>query len=290
MLTYEDFRADYEKRHPASVPKLKPELDVYPPWLERIVGLMFICASLLSGVHTVPAVRNGMDTGFWGIHIINAIALTSYIAIELVFFVAAYALMRRPKPGVLANLAQNWHIYLTLLAAFIVAMVANLNENNKAYASQDVGTIIVAAVLGVGAPFIAFMAGKMFVDIHRARRSIGVAAQEVYEKAMVAWDKLIDREYRKELSNPSTVQYSSNGQSNGQTGEGFRPSASILGHTKRPDASAIVQQYLAENEQDIDRDARELARMLGVGKSTVNNVQRAMRSHKYSQNGHNQLQ
>lgn len=186
-MDYEDFRKQYEVQHPASIPRFEEELSIYPNWLEKVVGFMFFCASLLSGVHTVPAVRDGMTTDFWPQPFIDGVSMLSFVAIELVFFVAAYALMRK----------RQWHVMITLGIAFIVAMVANLKENISAYQAGDPGTITVAVVLGIGAPLIAFMAGKMFVDIHRARRSVGTEARRSYEEALKAWDTTINREWSK---------------------------------------------------------------------------------------------
>jgi len=186
-MDYSEFRKQYEEQHPASVPVLNEEVSIYPDWLERIVGAMFVCASLLSGVHTIPAVRGGMNTQFWPALFVDLVSITSFVAIELVFFVAAYALMRRFQ----------WHVGLTLAIAFIVAMVANLQQNIVAYQAGDPGTIIVAVTLGIGAPLIAFMAGKMFVDIHKARRFTGSEANKRYENEKVKWDKIILREFNK---------------------------------------------------------------------------------------------
>lgn len=194
-MEYSEFRQTYELQHPASVPRLTEEIGIYPDWLEKVVGVMFVCASLLSGIHTVPAVRGGMTSGFWPQPIIDIVSMLSFVAIELVFFVAAYALMRK----------RQWHVLITLGAAFIVAMVANLKENIMAYQAGDPGTIIVAVTLGIGAPLIAFMAGKLFVDIHRARRSVGVEARRNYELACIQWDKEINKAWEKEQKSGNTT-------------------------------------------------------------------------------------
>lgn len=45
-------------------------------------------------------------------------------------------------------------------------------------------------------------------------------------------------------------------------------------HQKLPDASKVVRDYLEANPEALHRPPRDLAVQLGVGKSTVNNVQR----------------
>lgn len=269
-MEYHEFRQKYEQMHPASVPVLEEEIGIYPDWLEKVVGIMFICASLLSGVHTVPTVRGGMDISFWGGHIVNIVSLSSFVAIELVFFVAAYAMMRKAQ----------WHVLATLVAAFIVAMVANLQQNFLAYQAGDSGTIIVAVTLGIGAPLIAFMAGKMFVDIHRARRMVGIDAKRNYDTAKKAWDAEINHEWDKYLKaekkaarvsdpRPTTVQQVSDfGQSEGAS-ERVRNF-----FVKRPDA-------LLDDKLGV----RGIAKHLNVGHQTVSTVRNQMRS-EMSKNGH----
>jgi len=61
-MDYAEFRKQYQERYPASVPVLEPAMREYPRWLSWIVLVMFISAALLSGVHTVPTVRRGIET------------------------------------------------------------------------------------------------------------------------------------------------------------------------------------------------------------------------------------
>lgn len=55
------------------------------------------------------------------------------------------------------------------------------------------------------------------------------------------------------------------------------PRQSTLGHTKQPDATEKVKAYLLEFPEAINMKPLELASMLGVGKSTVYNVIKAMK-------------
>lgn len=183
--TFAEFLWEYEERHRASVPVLEEEENIYPWWLEYVVAVMFIAGSMLSGVHTVPAVRAGMDTNFWPQVVVDAVALASYVAVELVFFIGAYALMRK----------NDWYVLFTLFAAFVVAMVSNIDQNVTAYQSGDPGKVIVAVLLGIGAPFIAFMAGKMFVNIHRSRRQLGIEAKRRYKEERIAFEERVGMLY-----------------------------------------------------------------------------------------------
>lgn len=194
-MDHNEFRKFYEETHPASIPKLKAELSIYPGWLQWVVLLMFVCAALLSGIHTIPTVRGGMSLDEWGWEIVNVVSFGAFVAVELVFLVAAYALMRK----------FSWLAVLALAAAFTVAMVANLQQNLEAYRASDPGTITVAVTLGIGAPLIAFLGGKMFVDIHKARRSLGGEAQKRLDKEEKDWDATIHREWKKHQKESSKV-------------------------------------------------------------------------------------
>ena len=269
-MEYGEFREHYEEMNPASIPRLEEELSIYPDWLEKVVGLMFVCASLLSGVHTVPTVRGGMSVSFWGEHIVNVISLGSFIAIELVFFIAAYAMMRKAQ----------WHVLVTLIVAFIVAMVSNLQQNFIAYQAGDVGTIIVAVTLGIGAPLMAFMAGKMFVDIHRARRMVGMDAKRQFDAAKREWDAEIKSEWDKYQKAEKKAAKASNP----------RPTTvqevSEIGHTEG--ASERVRKFFEKRPDavlDEKLGVRGIAKHLNVGHQTVSTVRNQMRS-EMSKNGH----
>lgn len=273
-MDYEEFRHQYEIQHPASVPQMEAEISIYPDWLEKVVGVMFVSASLLSGIHTVPAVRGGMTSGFWPQQVIDFVSMLSFVAIELVFFVAAYALMRK----------RQWHVVITLLAAFVVAMVANLKENVQAYQAGDPGTIIVAVTLGIGAPLIAFMAGKMFVDIHRARRSVGTETRRNYDAARVSWDKEINRaweKYQKSATHNQQTTVSdrlSTQTDNRQSGYGYNRNASAVD---------IALAYLKDNPDAIKLSARAFGDAVGIGKDSALKAQKMYAENRHNGNGHN---
>ena len=59
---------------------------------------------------------------------------------------------------------------------------------------------------------------------------------------------------------------------------GMLPSKSTLGHTKKPDAAKRVKDYFAENPDAIHQNPLEIAAYLEVGKSTVYNVLKSIKS------------
>jgi len=285
---FSQYREFYEAQHPASVPRLEmyEEVSDTPAWLPKATAAMFVSASLLSGVHTVSTVYRLMEVtnSLLPPFVYIAVALFSFVSVELALLLSAYLIVR-----------EKWWGYAILIVVFLFAMTANLDSVSRALGTSGkaatFGEIAVAVIMGIGAPLMALMAGKVYVQINRSERILAKRNKDSYQTALEKFDAEVIKAFNKaypgmkssiSVSRPQAVQLS-NGQSNGQN---MLPAASSLGHTKRPDATQVVQRHLAENPQDIEREARDLALFLGVGKSTVNNVQRHIRS---NGNGQNEL-
>lgn len=276
-MNYSEFRKRYEEQHPASIPKLEFEMSDHPQWLIWAVAAMFIASALMSGVHTVPTAYDTIEALKVAEPIRQLGGMASFIFVELGILVSAYILFK------------NWSfwVFIILAIAVIIAMVANLYSVSEALqVNGDLGMTIVAVALGLGAPLIATLSGKVFVGLHRSDRIIDTRARAKFKEDSIAWDKEIERAWKAELkagpSRVSSVQLSnevSNGQSN------VSAAASLVGHTKVPDASQKVRDYLSDNPDALYLSPRQLAELLRVGKSTVNNVQREMRD-AVASNGH----
>lgn len=281
QITYAEFRRQVEEQRPASVPVYEVEMNEYQTWARWAVLLTFICAAMVSGVHTVPTVWKGIEVNeIITPDVRNIVSVASLFAIELAILLSAYLMAKGVKLA-----------YAVMGVASTVAVMANLYSVISALAGGgDPGALIVAIVMGIGAPLIALFSGKMFVDIHRADRVQVARARKTYKEDCIAWDKEIEKLYKASLkaSNSSgaasSVQPSNVSNGHVQWTESA-PAASSLGHSKVPDASKVVEKYLAENPDAITMSPRVLAGLLGVGKSTVNNVQRDMRD-KTLTNGH----
>jgi hypothetical protein len=278
-MDYEQYEKDWFKRHKGS--------RIRPPRVSSwgLIGgillwaLIAIGAALVSGAHSVPAILQTIPA-IVPSPFREGLSLFGFTIFELLIF--AGAVYRR----------DNRYATFALLLAMVGALFANVGSSVVAVTQNhgDGLNYVVAFVLAIIAPMAAFLAGEM---VHRLlekhQRKLAEAFAE-YDSKRIDLDKVINRDftkYEKQFVQQTVVQSLSNGQSNGQNNGNEPASKSLLGHTKRPDASAVVQQYLADNPQDIDREARELAAFLGVGKSTVNNVQRQFRS---NANGQNRIQ
>lgn len=280
-MDYESFRQQYEQQHPASIPS-KPEVfSEYPTWVKVMVGAMFLSAAILSGVHTAPTIRRAIEQ-YWVSTLAGDIAAAaSFIAIELAIFTSAYL---RKKNGKLALLVMG--------AGGIVAVAANIVSVGRALEQTgDTASGIVSIILGLAIPLIALAAGEMFVHITTAGRIENKEAERAYQEALKAFDKQVNTAWAKWQKEATTnVQRVTNERpldvSNGQ---GVTPSASILGHTKVPDASKRVQSFFDQYPDalwDENLGVRKIADQLGVGRQTVSNVRQALRDQAKATNGH----
>lgn len=276
-MDYGEFRKQYEEQHPASVPRLEFELNEYPAWAKWATAAAFIAVSTVSAVHTVPTVWSTIEVGeIITPFVRNMASIASLVGVELTILLSAFLMA---KGQIIA--------YIVMVIASIVAIMANLYSSYKNLSDGgDEWAIAVSIVFGVGIPLIALFTGKMAMDIQRANRVQDGKARKMFKEASIAFDKEVERAWKAELkANPSRVSsvQLSNELSNGQSNAS--PAASLVGHTKVPDASRVVREYLSENPAALNLSPRQLAELLGVGKSTVNNVQREMRE-VVASNGH----
>lgn len=291
QLDYMGFRQQYEQQHPASVPILRlppePELQyetgVYPSWVKWAVLLMFIASAIISGVHTVPTVNETIEQTKVALWVQHFAALSSFVAVELAILLSAYLLIKNKILG-----------WLILIVTFVIAIIANVQSSMSALSASDNSdwTRMVAIVLGAGAPLIVLMSGKLLVSIFNGERAITARAQErlstaretyntsareaeekyqeacrIFDAAVLeAWERYQKGHKRASaaLSAPSVVSALS---------APAMPVADARGHghgqgySRTTDARERVQQYLLENPEAIKMGSRELAKMVGVGKT-----------------------
>lgn len=186
-MNYNEFRLEYENQHPASVPRMEVEMHEYQAWTWWAVLATFICAAMVSGVHTVPTVWKSIELSEVVTPVMrNIVSFASLLAIELAILLSAYLMAKGVKLayGVMAMAAT------IAIGANLYSVIAALN------AGGDIGALLVAIFLGIGMPFIALFTGKMFVDIHRADRVQDARAKKAFTEASVIWDKEIERSWK----------------------------------------------------------------------------------------------
>jgi hypothetical protein len=258
-MDYLEFRAQYEERHPASVPVRVEEVSPYPRILQVAIFIMFISAALLSGVHTVPVIQQGLPPGVSS-EMRDVTGIAAFIGVEMAILLSAFAMVG----------GGNAFVRSALYMSIGTALVANVYSVIKAFAAVaggDIGALIVAAFLGIAAPSIAGLSGKMFVDVMRAKRGIDRRANEAYQESCQLWDARVLAAWKADARKAINL-------SNGQHGQG--------GQKRRVSSkTAKVRQYYVDNPSALDTPIREIADKLGVGRQTVSNARQKVLS-----NGH----
>lgn len=270
QLEYAEFRQQYEQQHPASVPVMDSGLSEYPVWLSWVVLAMFICAALLSGVHTVPTAYATIEKTMVSDIVRQVVASGSFVFVELGILVSAYILFKN----------WSWWAFLILVTCILIAVVANLYSVSNALDTADIGAKIVGIALGIGAPAVASMAGKVYVSLHKSDRAGEYRAKQQYAEDCKAFDVMVNEAWdryqksgkrtrghvsvmpsaREELSVVSASALSAtdtNGHGYGQ------------GYSREADARTRVREHLANNPEDANMSVRALAEKIDLKKTVV---------------------
>lgn len=187
MSDYQTFRIEYERQHKASIP-VKKRTNEYPSLLVWAVLAMFLCAALLSGVHTAPTAYQTIEGSKVSEIVRQAAALATFGFVELGILVSSYLLFKRS--------ANEYFALSVLIICSFIAMAANLYSVSKALQSDDFGSVIVGVSIGIGAPLIAALTGKVFVNLHHSNDLSEQRANEQYKQAMTLFESDILNAYR----------------------------------------------------------------------------------------------
>lgn len=287
-MEYAEFRKQYEERYPASVPVMEQIVREYPRWLKWIVLIMFLSAALLSGVHTVPTVRRGIETDdLISAPVRDAVSLSAFVAIELGIFVSAYLM-------VAGGGRDKWLAWLMLFLAATVAIVANLYSVSRALVSGgEAGVTLVGVIIGICLPTIALASGKMYVNMHRAETSAIQRVRRMYREACQAFDGQVSEAYdvytrrinaieQKRLSTVRSVN-GVNEQDNGiHSNNGVNGHGS--GYSKNMNARELAEQWLNANRERMNDPLDTLVEAIqaetgqSIGRGSVHNARTEIRN------------
>lgn len=276
MLSYEEFRDQWLKQHPSSVPHKQEIVSEYPNWVKVIVGAMFFASAVISGVHTAPTVRIAIEDSVAPLMADFAAAM-SFVAVELALFVSAY--LRHKNKGL---------AIIILITTMIVAVAANVVSVSKAMTDRlnvsgtdSTGAGTVAVILGVAIPVITLAAGEMFVHITSAGREERLAAERQYREDLKQIDAVIlsaYRKYEKEVSakvlsertdrRTDSSSMSVRSDTDGQT------SRAAFGHTRTADGLQKAIEWFEANPDKANSSLRELEPLVGVGRDTLSRARR----------------
>lgn len=174
---------------------------------------------------------------------------------------------------------------VTTLAEFKVnqAATVSMDETKEGFVEQY-GRLAIFLLIGASAPVLALLVGDVSAILWITRQATHREQLADYDRQYDEWNQGCIAAYRPgklrglsgngDMSSAPVRPLLSGGQSSGQdsghaTGQGYK---------KRTDARQIVREYLLQNRDAIYGNSREIADLIGVGKTTVNDVQKELRT------------
>lgn len=275
---YVAYQKYFDVQHPSSRPVMGDYTprSSYPEFMQTIVLLMFICAALLSGVHTIPTVYEGIEvTPIITEDIRKWASVSSFVAIEISLLVSAYML------------ASNRKIAISILGVgFAVAMISNIYSVFKAMQAKDVGVIIVALVIGIGMPLIALLAGKMLISMNQAKDEADDKMRIKFKEAVQQYEEKVQAayvEYKRRTQQRIRVSRPDN------TAPRRIPSETGLPAETRGtpiNKRSLVEQLFAERPETINLSSRSVMAILEgkVGHSFISTIQAEYRNRQNADN------
>lgn len=263
-MNFEEYRADWLVKHPSFSPQPPRHATQSGGWIQIGILCMFVAAAAISGAHTVPTIYATLESNLPELLRV-IVSVSGFAAVELAMFLTSYARMVGNRTAT---------VNLTLGVTVLMALFANVTSTAKALnAGADGWSMVVSIVMGVGVPLVALLAGEMVAHSQQQRSAVQDAAWSEYRTKLQALDRRILSDYEKAFpSLPPAVPMDSNGNSIGKRAGISIPSESTLGHRKRPNATELVESYLRDHPEGLELDGLELARVVGVGKSTAYTV------------------
>jgi hypothetical protein len=259
--------------------------------------IIMVASSIVSASHTIPTFANSRGKEIYEIHfMIILVGVAAFFMSELALATFAYVGVMRyyretqQEPKSLKRLVQ-WGV----VVPFLVMAAANISHEfalNAQDLPEFINTGIILAI-SLSAPFMGYISGEVFamfevidrVDQEKHDLAYTQQVETWEEKCRAAWGRSKGDYGGKIKIEPVPVPSIpfSNGNSNGMNGmeslENVQvlPSKSSIGHTKQPQATQIVKDYFVANPDALNGNALEIARELGVGKSTVYTIMKELR-------------
>lgn len=264
---YAAFSSIYEDKFPPPAPSAVEADSLFVP---IALVVMIIASVLVSGSRTIIEFGGGF------------VGLMAFAMLEgAIVAYAFYRTRRNFTEARLETVRKMANFGLSL--AFTVAVAANIHSVLKERGVQiadGVNTIILVMV-GISAPTLAFISGDIMAVESKAN---GVKARKTRDEdseKLAIWQEGKTAAWAREKSRwgvkveveiqPASIVRPMSILSSGQTGHG-------QGFNRESKAASIVRSHLEQHPEDMSIPVRQLAEMLKVGKSTISNVIRDMRS------------
>lgn len=255
--TYEEFREQWMKQHPASVPAEPKPVLPHPRWLPAAVMLMFIGAVVLSAVHTIPTMYDAIPVNDVISDLTRRLAAhASVIVVELSLFVSVYASAGH----------RSWSYYVIQAVAFVGALAANLYSVSHSFLAGNAGGTVTGVIIGTLPPLVALLSGEVFVRMHQANAKAIQEAITRYQEAMKVLDAVINSAFSKAIKQTSAKV--SERTDNGRT------SHAAFGHTRTPDGLQKAIDWFTDNPDKVNWSLRDLEAPTGLGRDTLSRARR----------------
>lgn len=273
---YRAFATTYELRMPRPV---APRRHISNVGVLVALAVMLIAQVIVSGSRTI---KEFGDVG-----------VAAFIMLELGMVAFAFIRTSRNYTPDRKRFVMRW-VEVGLVISFLVLLSGNIDATLK---SKDIHlpgmvNLIIQLAIAVSAPVLAFITGDVLGMYGAMQAYERKEARMKYEQAAAEWGAGLARAWnaqkkqwgvkievqrepvriRPELPATSSAVRPADMDTDGRGhGTGY-------GYSKRTDARTQVWTYLDENPQAADMPVRELAEVVGVGKSTVAEVLRDWRT------------
>lgn len=275
LRAMEQYRAYFQKRNP---PPVRETFVANNWWTYGTMGSLVVASVIVSGYHTIPMFI-GEGANLW---IAIPVAIAIFWMLELGIINLMFMLVKKhyeKNPNDKTDVS-NW-LKGGLALILIVCIGTNVySEALKAgFVSHEV-SLAIRILMGLSAPIMALVSGEVLaittVDGKVKQRELDeqydIQMVEYQNKFLAEWDARKGR-----ILSSIRVEPMSNVHPNVSNGQTVLPAASTLGHKKVANGTELARAYFNEHPEALDIPSRDLVDIIGAGKSTINNVQRAMK-------------
>lgn len=288
---FKAYRDTYAETNPApDLQKIARKYATNNKTMYQLLGLLVVASMVVSGSHTVPVFADSLPTGTPAF-LKLLVSVAAFIAIEVAILVYAYQRVEKAhadNPDMSKDVQRLMGYGLIL--AIAVALGANVYSVLKPHMTGgglkqiwDMVSIVVAVLVGISAPVLAFIAGELFGLMNVQARERKVFILKEYENAIEAWESELRDAWARDrakwgakvsVERPASVSLSDTS---------VRPSLSAtdtadgqpdkhgygVGYVRTSDATQRVIDYLNANADAGQMTVRQLADAVGVGKTTA---------------------
>lgn len=256
------------------------------PWLMIPFGIIALFSIALSSLRTAPVFQQ-IALPLVGPTFALVEAVLAVVVIEVSVVIMRYVhVLQQAEDGKLNHDELRSWMLRGFLLAFIVALLANLyaSVRHQPVIAEvaPVVDLIMSIAVGASAPFLAFIAGDILASLYLRSDRRRAELRARFDTALQEWQDARERSWNARKGDyglrlkveslsapvpnpvptfPMEVPL--------ETERKTLPSASTLGHSKKPNARQITEQYFDAHPDALQQNPLEIAARLGVGKSTV---------------------